>query len=293
MDQETDKKIFKLDQEATLEVRPFEMTNLSPNASATYRTPTLAGKRPDRTTKPFAELGRKDRRFQVDPVLRDLISADDETNHLVEARVRQQVDSLREAAEKEGREEGYEEGYARGKAEAKASFEASAAEKLERLDALIAAFEGTKAEVHRANERFLVELVFRIAGSVAQKEILVDSEYITRLVRNCVEKVGAKEQLKLIASASQMEALYGMLPELEKKFSGLKNVTVESSSLLGDSDVVVETDWSRVDATLETQLGSLHEVVLAALDESQIARAAEEAATIEADAPDSGESESA
>lgn len=269
-----DKKIFKLDQDAVQEVRAFEMTNLTPTASTTFRTPTLGGKRPPRPSTPIAELSRKDRRFQVDPILRDLVSIDEETNQEIESRVREKIESLRADAEREGREAGYDEGYARGTAEAKASFESAAAEKLERIDQLIAGFEAAKSEVFAANERFLVELLFRISSSVVQKEILLDAEYIARVVRSIVEKVGVKEQLKLVASASQMEALYAMLPELEKKHASLKNITVEVSSQLSDADVVVETDWNRIDATLDSQLGSLHEVVLAALDDSQAERAA-------------------
>jgi flagellar biosynthesis/type III secretory pathway protein FliH len=231
-----DKKIFKLDQEASMEVRAFEMTNLSPNASSTFRTPTLNVKKTPRVSKPMAELARKDKRFQVDPVLRDLVSVDDETDHLVQTRVQEQVEALRAHAERDGRDSGYEEGYKKGKSEAKANFDSISAEKLAKLDQIISGFEGVKAEVLAANERFLVELVYRIAGSVLQKEILIDPEYITRVVRSVVEKVGVKEQLKIIASSNQLETLYGILPELEKKHAALKNITIESSSQLGDSD---------------------------------------------------------
>lgn len=281
-----DKKIFKLDQDAGMEVRAFEMTNLKPSGAETFRTPTLNAKKPARAAKPIAELPRKDKRFQVDPVLRDLVSTDEETSLQIETQVREKLESLRGAAEREGRDAGYEEGYARGKAEAKAGFESASADRIARVDALIAGFEGVKAEVFAANERFLVELVYRIAGSVLQKEILIDPEYITRVVRTVVEKIGVKDQLKLIANAAQVETLYGMLPELEKKHASLKNIAIEASSQLGNADVVIETDWNRVDATLDSQLGSLHEVVLAALDESQTAKAAVPSA-------EPGESESA
>jgi flagellar assembly protein FliH len=266
-----DKKFSKLDQTTGREVRAFEMTNLNPSAAGSFRTPTLDTKRANHPSIPISELARKDRRFQVDPVLRDLIAVDEKTNQEVEVRVREKIDALRDAAESAGRDAGYEEGYARGKAEAKTSFEAATAETLARLDALVAGFEGVKTEVFHANERFLVELVYRVAGTILQREILVDPEYVARVVRSVVEKVGVKEQLKLITSPAQIEGLYALLPELEKKYADLKNVTIETSSQLGDSDVVVETDWNRIDATLETQLGSLHEVVLAALDESRLA----------------------
>lgn len=262
-----EKKIFKLDQDAAIEIRAFEMTNLSPGAAGTFRTPTLAGKKPTRAPRPAEDAERKDRRFQMDPILRDLVPTDEESDLQVETRVREGIDRLRGEAEHEGRDRGYGIGYAEGKATAQLSYETEAAAKLARLEALIAGFEGMKDEVYRTNERFLVELVFRIASSVLKKEILTDREYLARVVRSVIDKVGVKEQLKLVASAARLESLYEMAPELERKHAGLKNIAIESSSQLGDSDVVIETDWNRVDASLDSQLGSLHEMVLAALAE--------------------------
>lgn len=268
-----EKKILKLDSEAKIEIRPFELTDLKGGGFETFRTPTLDAKKPSSTSaarsRPHSELARKDQRFQVDPALRDLLSVDDETESEIDLRVERKLAAIQKAAEDEARDRGYEEGFKRGKAEAKATFEKESQERIDRLDSLLTAIESTKDDVYRANERFLVELTFRIASSVLQREIIIDPEYLTRMIRTIVEKVGVKEQLKLIANASQMEIIYGLLPELEKKHASLKNITVEQSSLLGSSDVVIETDWNRIDATLDSQLGSLHEVVLAILEEKQ------------------------
>lgn len=266
-----EKKILKLDAGANIEIRAFELTDLKGGGTETFRTPTLSAKKPTpRATAPAgAELARKDRRFQVDPALRDLMSVDEETESEIDARVERKLSALREAAETEARERGYEEGFARGKSEAKATYETQSTERIEQLDQLVSAIEGTKSIVYDANERFLVELVFRVASSILQKELILDPEYLARVIRTIVEKVGVKEQLKLIANASQMELLYGLLPELEKKHASLKNITIEQSSQLGENDVVIETDWNRIDATLDSQLGSLHEVVLSILEEKQ------------------------
>ncbi len=267
-----EKKIFRLDSDSVSETQPmvrdFEVTNLTPGSAGVFRTPTLDARRTPRLgRKPDAEV--RDRRFHVDPVLRDLLSVDDQTDAEIDARVARKLAEVSEQAQRDGREKGYDEGYERGQAEAKQTFELAAQEKLASLDALISAFEAAKPQVYAANERFLVELVYKISASVLQKEIILDSEYLARVVRSVVEKVGVKEQLKLIASTTQIETLYAMLPELEKKYSELKNITIESSSMLGEADVVIETDWNRIDATLDSQLGSLHEIVLAALDDSQ------------------------
>lgn len=269
-----EKKILKIDAGSKIEIQAFELTDLKGGGHETFRTPMLDGKMRHVTKAPaHADLPRKDRRFQVDPALRDLMSVDEETETEIDARVERKLENLRVAAEKEARDRGYDEGFQRGKSEAKNTFGAESQERLKQLDELLASIESTKDEVYRVNERFLVELTFRIASTILQKEIVLDPEYLARVIRTIVEKVGVKDQLKLIANSAQMEVLYGLLPELEKKHASLKNITIEQSSLLGNSDVVIETDWNRIDATLDSQLGSLHEVVIAVLEEKQASRA--------------------
>jgi flagellar assembly protein FliH len=268
-----DQRILRLDAGTKMEVQAFELPKLGEDAPTTFRTPTLGAggalPKSKRSPIPPPTDDQKGRRFAVDPILRDLLSVDEETDTEIDRRVEAQVAELRTDAVAEGRDQGYQEGYARGKAEAQAEFQASGNERLERMDAFLSAMESLKAEIFRANERFLIDLVFRVAGNILQKEIEKDAEYVARVVRNVVEKVGVKDQLKLIANASQLEGLYALLPELEKKHSSLKNISIEPSTQLGDADIVIETDWNRIDATLESQLATLHETLVTGLEESQ------------------------
>jgi flagellar assembly protein FliH len=268
-----DQRILRLDADAKMEVQAFELPKLGEEAPATFRTPTLGAggalPKSKRSPIPAPADDQKGRRFAVDPILRDLLSVDEETDTEIDRRVEAKIAELRAGAVTEGRDEGYEAGYARGKEEAQAEFQAAGNERIERMDAFLLTMESLKDEIYRANERFLVDLVFRVAGNILQKEIAKDPEYIGRVVRNVVEKVGVKDQLKLIANASQLESLYALLPELEKKHASLKNITVEPSSQLGEADIVIETDWNRIDATLESQLANLHETLVAGLEESE------------------------
>ena len=55
--------------------------------------------------------------------------------------------------------------------------------------------EGLKAEIYRANERFLIETVFRVARMVALKEISADKDYLSRLTHDLIERtVGVCQQ---------------------------------------------------------------------------------------------------
>jgi flagellar assembly protein FliH len=256
------------------------MKNLGPESPRTFRTPTLTkGIAPAARAAAARQVeggqgGQKERRFHVDPVLRDLLSVDEEAESEINRRVAAKVAEIRAQAEEEGRDRGYEEGYQRGKAEAKTVVEAASNERLERFDVFLSTMESLKDEIYRANERFLVELVFRIASNVLQRELATDREYMTRIVRGIVEKVGVKEQLKLIASEEQVEGLYALLPELQKKHAGLRNISVEPSSQLGDFDVVLETDFNRVDATLASQMEMLHSALVEELGSTHASEAA-------------------
>lgn len=274
-----EKKILKLEQDSQIEIRPFEMTQLKPGATSTFRTPTLETKKKSFPVVANArELARKDLRFHVDPAVGELlVDEDDQTEEIIRARVEARIEELRSSAEIRAKEEGFNEGLRRGETEAVEKFEKSAEEKVRKLDDLIQSFEAMKEQVYQVNERFLVELVLRMGSVILQKEIALDPEYLARVIRSVVEKVGVKEQLRLIASASQMDLVYGLLPEIEKRYPNLKNISVESSSQLEESDVVIETDWNRIDATLDSQLGSLREVVLAALEKHQNSRNSEAA----------------
>lgn len=275
-----EKKILKLEHGSQIEIRAFEMTHLQPGSLSTFRTPTLESKKkPVMPSTSGRELARKDLRFHVDPAVGDLLVAEVDLNEeSIQMRVSQKVEELRASAEIRAKEEGFNEGLRRGEAEASEKFEAIAQEKVKRLDSLIQSYEGIKEEVFQVNERFLVELVLRMGSVILQKEIALDPEYLGRVIRSVVEKVGVKEQLRIIASSSQLDLVYGLLPELEKRHLSLKNISVEASSQLNESDVVIETDFNRIDATLDSQLGSLREVVLAALEKNQSARNSEPAA---------------
>src|SRR5207302_3843338 len=108
-------------------------------------------------------------------------------------------------------------------------FEHDGEERLIFLENFFGEVDAAKSDIFRANERFLVELVFRIARMVILKELTTDKDYLLRLAKELIDRVGLKENIKVKINPED-SATIGMLKEgLEKAVAGLKNLSIEAS----------------------------------------------------------------
>ncbi len=249
---------MKLEEGTKTEVRAFEFNDLKRPGKLIYQTPTV--KKSDDASDVAAQ--QKDRRFQFDPLLKDLMSMDEQTETRIQTEVQRRLDVLKEIAEEEARDRGYKEGFTTGKNEAQTIYVEEAKEKLSQLDTLVDQFESSKDEIFKSQERFLNEAVHRIAENVLLRELQSDREFLTRTIHNIIEKIGAREQIKILVRSDILEQVYSILPELEKKYEKLNSIAIEPSDQLGAHDCVVETDWNRVDATLKSQMESFRQILM-------------------------------
>lgn len=196
-------------------------------------------------------------RFSLSELARDALSIGREEERMIEAKVAEQVAALSANAREEGTAQGYEEGKKRGEQEAIAKFQAEAAARLERIDALVVAMEGAKAELFEANREFLTNLIFRISKMVLLRELKTDSEFLLRLARELIEKTGLRENLTLKIHPGDAESVETLKAGIMQSYSGLKNLSVELSDHVVQGGCVLETEWGAIDASLETQLSQI------------------------------------
>lgn len=247
---EPNSQILKLTEGAQREVEGFAYSDLRQGGPLTFKTPILRAEAPDST------------RFHVDSVLQEILDSDESAEAELEGRVAARLAEVQAAAEEEARRRGHEAGFEAGRGEALAQYQVDAQEKLAQLDAFIANVESHKNHLYKAQERFLLEVIQRMAEAVIHREVATDKEYLLRLVHDVIENVGAKEQIKILVNPGALEMVYAVIPELEKKYATLKSISVEPNAQLELTDCAIETDWNRVDATLATQMESLKQALL-------------------------------
>jgi flagellar assembly protein FliH len=171
--------------------------------------------------------------------------------------LRTELSGREDASRKQGWEAGRAEGLREGKSAASAK--AVAAAKQEYQDALGRAVQSVKeilesrAAMRKQMEEDLVHLAIAVARRILHRELQVDPEALTGIVKAVVERVEAREVHRLLVAPFDLPFIQKRLAEL-----GLPSrVELSADSSLVRGSVVLETARGRIDASVETQLSEI------------------------------------
>lgn len=258
-----ERRVVKLDTVAEPVVQQFEFGRLHRKGEGSYAATkqkfgALAATDLERTQR-----GQKDRRFSLNPLLRDPLSIEEEERRVIDQKVHDQVAAQAEVAKAKAAKEGYAAGLKQGHDDAFKNFQKEGAERTQYLENLITEAETAKADIFAANERVLMELVFRMAKMITLKEIATDKEYVLRLTRDLIEKIGVRENIRIRINPDDRDTLQMLKPGLEATFGVLKNISVEANAQVGRGGCIIETEWNAIDASIETQLKGVYEALTA------------------------------
>jgi len=207
---------------------------------------------------------QRERRFSLNPLVKEPLSVAQEERRIIDEKVEKEIRLLSIEAREKGEASGYEAGLKKGYEEAFSKFKVEAADKLASFEKMVALCEQAKSEIFKANERFLVETVFRLVRMVTLKELSTDREYVLRLAREILEKVGVRENIRLRIHPKDFETLSLLRQGLESSLGSLKNLNIEVSNQIQEGGCFVETQWNAIDACIETQLKGVHDALLGA-----------------------------
>ncbi len=254
--------VTPIDNKKTPLVRDFELTQLKKSSSEDYSFVKSKYGPLASTDDERSQRLQQDRRFSINPLLRDPLSIEQEERRVIEEKVRLQIQALTDEAKAEASIIGYQDGLKKGFDEGLSQFCIDGASRIDALEKLTASIENAKMEIFRANERFLMELIFRIARMVILKELAMDREYLLRLAKELISKIGAKDNLILKIHPNDIETVGMIKGGLDKAFGELMNLNIESSIEVKRGGCQVETEWSSIDASVETQLEGLYQSLI-------------------------------
>jgi flagellar assembly protein FliH len=171
------------------------------------------------------------------------------------------VSSAVEARLIEVREKAYEEGFAQGREDGKKTAEedflVALQPQFEKFVSLLNELNACKHEVYLANEQMLIQLIFEISRNVLIGELKMDRDYVKRITAEIVDKLGVKEQIKLKISRKDYENIEQLREFLKIEFPDLKNLQVEPADDMILGGIKVETDLSRINASVEAQFKAI------------------------------------
>ncbi len=258
-----DPRVVKMETEQQREptVRTFEASKLRKPGEGDYaaikaKYGPLAATDMDRAART-----QKDSRFHLNPLVKDPLSVNQEEQRVIEELLQSRVKALDAEVRTSAQREGYESGREAGHAAAFAEFEAACAPRIASLDRFLVACESAKGDMFKANERLLMEMIFRIGKLLFLKELKADKDYVLRLASELIERVGLKDGVRISISPEDGATLEDFKAALQARMSGLTNLSVEVSDQVRGGGCIVETQMNAIDASIETQLAGIYSTV--------------------------------
>ncbi len=202
-----------------------------------------------------------------------------ETNFEIDQNVAQQtgIEKLRKhALEKQFEEEtlanlkeiqegAYREAYALGLDEGrKSAFEEKSnelEEGLRNLHSVLASLERLKTDLVQHNEAHLIRMITHISSKLVGREIETDPSVIVNILNESAQATQEDERLKIYLSPRDAEFVQGLSKDRGSSLELLKRSEILASDQIHDGGCVIETNYGRVDATIEARVEKLWETL--------------------------------
>lgn len=206
--------------------------------------------------------GQKDRRFSLSPIVRKTLSVEEEENRAIEERLSDRIKKLEAEVTANAYREGHQLGTSDGYQKAYEEFKAEASERVASFQTLLEDAENSKFNIFKANERFLIDLIYRIAKLVIHKDLEQDEDFLRRLVLSLLNRINVKENITIRLHPNDAQTMTKLRAGIEQELEGLKNLKIEISQKVKSGGCIIETDWNIVDASIDTQLQGVYDALM-------------------------------
>ena len=132
---------------------------------------------------------------------------------------------------------------------------------VEQLGELIGAIQGERENLVRSHEAELVKIAFMIAMRVVRERIEMDPEIVRRNVEAALAKVTHDRQVRLRLAPADLSFVQRVLAEAPPKGWAASGISLEADDSITRGGCRIEGDTGMIDATIETQLRSLKEML--------------------------------
>jgi flagellar assembly protein FliH len=181
--------------------------------------------------------------------------ADTDYETKISEEVERRVEALREAAYEEGFSAGTEAGHSKAYEESQVQLEL----KIDEFVTMVEDLASGLKDIYEQNKNEAYMMVKNLTKWVILKEV-DEKYYLTRLLEKLVYEINTKSNLVVHVN----ENAFGYMPEVvkivERKLGVLTNIRMEIDIDQDSSGIILESENSIVDGSLETQLASIDRI---------------------------------
>lgn len=182
-----------------------------------------------------------------------------------------EVEEIKKRANKEGynagfeigKNKGYEEGYQKGLITIREELSKKNETRLNEINSMIELIENKKQSILSRYENEISKLSIDIAEKIMRQKIELKDNFIAKIIESVIKDYKNVEWVKIYISNNEdvkmLEADKSLMDELSKISNDIK---IEVKKGLANGSCIVETPDNIVDASLDTQLNNLKEILL-------------------------------
>jgi flagellar assembly protein FliH len=201
--------------------------------------------------KDFVSLqGKKVSDFKLAEVVAQQTGVEALRRKNIEAQVESTVlDRLKEI-EEQAYKQAYELGLIDGTEKAFEEKRVYFAEKLTRLDQMLAAFDSIKTEILKENEATLMKLIFQIANRIAMREISLSQEPIVAMLNDLVGGLQGDDSVTIRLNPEDLNFVETLRQKNVKATEDLQRVKFVASPDIAKGGCLLETIYGTIDSTI-------------------------------------------
>jgi flagellar assembly protein FliH len=163
------------------------------------------------------------------------------------------------------REQARAAGAAEGRAAAVAAVQAELTPAVAALSNAVAELNALRAQMVDELETDAVALGLQIAEHIVAGAIAVEPQRIVDIAGTALRRITERRHVTLVVNPADLELLSEAVPGLQSELGGIEHCNVQSDRRVGRGGVLAQTVEGEIDASIETQLARVREIVAAEL----------------------------
>jgi flagellar assembly protein FliH len=167
------------------------------------------------------------------------------------------ADQIRQQARATGEAEGRAAGMAAARDEMEPALQAMAG--------AVAALEVVREDLIAQLENDAVTLALQLAEQIVAGAIEVAPERVIEIAGVALRRIRDRRHVTLVVNPSDLDHISHSVAALRAELGGIEQLNVQSDRRVGRGGVLARTDEGEVDASIETQLARVKEIVAAEL----------------------------
>ena len=182
----------------------------------------------------------------------DLHASHEEASELIKE-ARKNAESIQKEAFELGFKQGEKAGLEQGQKEIRTF--------VEKIYEILQEVNETKKYLYTKNEKEIIDFILTVAHKIIKQELISNEEVILSTIKAAMRNMVDSSYIRMYLNPSDLKIVQDFRPHIFDSADGLKNIYLEEDQNIGQGGCIIETNFGRIDARIESQIEEIEETL--------------------------------